>query len=163
MRGSGSKDSTTRAFFEAFAIIGFACVAGRKACAASLPSCFLRRAFLLFGHRTFFGVFKSKLLVPVKTMPKSLRIPQSVADSFSREADGGKLQALKEQVSTFNSKFSGQMESVPAGQPRPAAPVRTQCRPAFGEGDSPVDTSKTILPSVALGIADFESAHEFLE
>ena len=105
------------------------------------------------------------MLLLVKTMPNLPRIPHSVADSFSREADGGKLQALKEQVDKFNSKFAAQMESSPAGQTtsRSPAPARTQCRPAFAEGDSPLDTSKTILPSVALGIADFESAHEFLE
>lgn len=68
-------------------------------------------------------------------LPKLPRIPQTVAESFSREADGGKLQALKEQVERFNSKFAGQMEpSSPAGgqTSRTPGPARTQDNPTIG-------------------------------
>ena len=97
------------------------------------------------------------------------RIPPVVAESFSsNESDGGKLQALKDHLDKFNTQFAShfgpyttQTSVNPTGGSNPS-PARTHCRPAFADGDRPLDFTKTLLPAVAKPIADFDSAFELL-
>lgn len=93
------------------------------------------------------------------------RIPQTVADSFAREADGGKLQALKDHVQKFNAKHASQITTSPSSATvtsSPTKPARTEARPTFADGDRPLDFTQCLLPAVVLGIDEFDSTKEFL-
>ena len=95
------------------------------------------------------------------------RIPAVVAESFTNASDGGKLLALKEKVESFNSKFASHFGDTAsttsaAGATPAGSPARTHCRPAFADGDRPLDFTKTILAAVAKPITEFDADMEFL-
>ena len=100
-----------------------------------------------------------------------------MADSLSAETDGGRLRVLKEKVEAFNTKYKqvaqGSNSSTPgsaaagagtgqAGTAGPAQQPRTLSQPQFSEGDRPIDVGKTIEPSTALDLSEFEATKEFL-
>ena len=106
----------------------------------------------------------------------SPRIPPIIADSFTNDYDAGKLPALLDSVEKFNSQYANQLApqtSSAVGTPASTAtgassgaaaqsPARTMCRPAFGNGDRPLDFSQTLLPSLILPMSEFDSSKEFL-
>ena len=100
------------------------------------------------------------------------RIPGAVADSLI-DADGGKLAALNEKVSSFNERYkvvaapalapATAPQSVPRLPQTPQPEARTLSQPQFSDGDKPLDVTQTLEPAATLELAEFQATKELLE
>lgn len=120
---------------------------------------------LVFEHLPFCAQFP----IAVVLLRMLLRIPTTVVDAYP-----GSIAPVREKVDKFNEKLeiaammrtpetsgSGSSGAKPDGDG--GSGRRLACRPVFGADETPVNTSRTVLPSQILSKAEFESTLELLD